>query len=104
MATTLRQRYGKDRVQVVITRYDQRSEIGQEDIQRVVGGRVRHMVPSDYRLALQALNKGRPLTVDNGTSLAEAFRVLARDLAGLATPKPAETKSGGLLGGLLGRR
>jgi pilus assembly protein CpaE len=104
MATTLRQRYGKERVQVVITRYDQKSEIGQEDIQRVVGGEVRHMVPSDYRLALQALNKGRPLTVENGTKLAEAFRGMARDLGSLAAPKEVESKNIGLLGSLLGRR
>ena len=34
----LRQRYGRERVQIVVTRYDTVSEIGQEDIERATGG------------------------------------------------------------------
>ena len=60
MAATLRQRYGSERINLVLTRTDRRAEIGHEDIQRTVGINVRHTFPSDYRLALQAMNKGRP--------------------------------------------
>ena len=38
MAATLRQRYGKERVQIVISRYDAIAEIEQEDIERATGG------------------------------------------------------------------
>src|SRR5262245_3546264 len=37
MAGALEQRYGKKRVSVVITRYDAGAEIGQKDVERVVG-------------------------------------------------------------------
>jgi pilus assembly protein CpaE len=84
LASTLRQRYGKDRVRIIVTRYDKQAEITREDVEKAVGTRVTHMVPNDYRLVLQALNMGRPLALENHNRLAGAFRDLARDLAGLA--------------------
>jgi pilus assembly protein CpaE len=105
MAAALRQRYGKDRVRVVISRYDKTAEIGQEDVERVVGSPVTHLVPSDYRLALHALNKGRPLALDAGTKLADAYKAIAFDLGGVQPVPAAEhQKSGGLLGLIKGRR
>ena len=61
MAATLRQRYGKGSVMVVVSRSDRRAEIGHEDVERVVGGAMSHTFPSDYRRRSQALNKGRPV-------------------------------------------
>ena len=65
MVTTLRQRYGKDKLSVVVSRSDRLAEIGHEDVERAVGVKVKHSFPSDYRRALEALNKGRPLTLDH---------------------------------------
>ena len=64
MADTLNQRYGKDRVVLAVSRYDPNAGIGQEDIERVVGSKIRHLLPSDYRVALEALNTGRPLALE----------------------------------------
>lgn len=105
IAATLRQRYGKDRVRLVISRYDRQSEIGIEDIEKVVGSPVKYTVPSDYRAALNALNKGRPVVLDRDSKLTPAFQSMAYDLAGIRVEKVVEApRSGGLLGGLLGRR
>ena len=82
IAAALRQRYGNERVTVIVNRVDQHAEIGRDDVEKVVGTRVLHSVPSDYRMALRALNKGRPLALDNHNKLAASFRELARDLAG----------------------
>jgi pilus assembly protein CpaE len=104
MATALRQRYGKDHVQVVVSRYDSVSEIAQEDIERVTGGSVRHTFPSNYRLAVEALNKGRPLVIENHNKLAASFVGFAKALAGVTSAaEPSETNSS-LLGRLTGRR
>jgi pilus assembly protein CpaE len=104
MATALRQRYGKDHVQVVVSRYDTVSEIAQEDIERVTGGSVRHTFPSNYRLAVEALNKGRPLVIENHNKLAASFVDFAKTLAEVkSAAEPSETKSS-LLGRLTGRR
>jgi pilus assembly protein CpaE len=104
IAAALRQRYGTDRVTVVVNRVDTHAEIGREDVEKVVGARVVHSVPSDYRMALRALNKGRPLVLDNHNKLAASFRELAHDLAGVAPAQPAAPESSGLFGLLKGRR
>jgi len=104
MAASFRQRYGKDRVRVIITRFDKQAEISQEDVERVVGSPVRHTVPGDYRLALQAANKGRPLALDGGGKLGEAFRTIANDLGGIRIEQPEAQKGTGLLGLITGRR
>jgi pilus assembly protein CpaE len=100
IAATLRQRYGKDRVKVVISRYDKQAEIGIDDVQRVVGSPVRFTVPSDYRVALNSLNKGRPVALDRDSKLTQAFQNLAFDLAGIRVEKVVEQKGGGLFGRL----
>jgi pilus assembly protein CpaE len=103
MAQMLNQRYGKDRVVLAVSRYDPNAGIGQEDIERVVGAKIRHLLPSDYRLALEALNTGRPLASSNQTRLAGSLKVLARELA--EVPGDAEPQKGGksIFGRLTGR-
>jgi pilus assembly protein CpaE len=83
IAAALRQRYGKDRLSVVLSRADRLADIGQEDVERAVGCQVRFAFPSDYRRALQALNKGMPITVENHNELAGSFVAFARSLAGI---------------------
>ena len=103
LASALRQRYGRDRILVIVNRSDKQSEINQSDIEKVVDSKVTHMIASDYRLALQALNNGRPLALDNHNKLAAGFRSLAKDLAKV-DPEPQLTASGGgLFGRLTGR-
>ena len=105
IAATLRQRYGKDRVRVVISRFDKQSDIGREDIEKVVGSPVKYTVPSDYRAALNALNRGRPIALDRESKLTPAFQSIAFDLAGVRVEKVVEAPKGtSLFGGLLGRR
>jgi len=102
MAGALRQRYGKDRLSIVVSRADHLAEIGQDDVERAVGAPVRHAFPSDYRRALQAVNKGRPLTLDNHNDLSASFLKFARALTGFQ--KPAAGKSSSALFGLFGGR
>jgi len=100
MANSLQQRYGSDRVNVVITRYDDGAEIGKDDLERVVGRQVGYVFPNNYPVTISSLNKGRPLVLDNHTKLASAFTSFARSLAGMPAPRQEE-KSGlmALLGG-----
>ena len=103
MALTLNQRYGRDRVDLAVSRYDPNAGIGQEDIERVVGSKIRHLLPSDYRVALEALNTGRPLALDNQTRLAAALKMLAREL--VEQPNDPEPVKAGrsIFGRLTGR-
>jgi pilus assembly protein CpaE len=106
MAATLRQRYGQNRLHLVLTRTDRRAEIGHEDVERTVGVEIAHTFPSDYRLALQAMNKGRPLVLDGQHELSKAFTIFARDLAGVPAhaPQIEKARAGGLFGRLAPRK
>jgi pilus assembly protein CpaE len=103
MAAALNQRYGKDRVVLAVSRYDPNAGIGQNDIERVVGSKVRHLFPSDYRIALEAVNTGHPLAVGNETRLAGALKVLAYELAGRVSDDQPSKSGRSILGRLTGR-
>ena len=102
IALMLRHRYGKDRVQIVLSRSDRMAEIDHGDLEHAVGAAVTHIFPSDYRLALDAMNRGRPLVLENQTSLAAAYQAYARDLSGVA--EEPESPRPGLFGRLTGRK
>ena len=104
ITAALEQRYGKERVNVVISRYDARAEIGQADVERVIGRRVVHLFPDNYPIVLASHNKGRPLVLDNHTKLASALTAFASDVAGLPADRPERVKSTGFLSLIGGRR
>jgi pilus assembly protein CpaE len=93
MAATLRERYGQARLGLILTRTDRRAEIGLDDVERTVGLEVSASFPSDYRLALQAMNKGRPIALDPQTELAGSFITFARSLSGAAQKKQKDEKA-----------
>jgi pilus assembly protein CpaE len=103
LAAALRHRYGRDRVSVIVSRVDKHAEITQADIEKVVGSKIEHMLPSDYRLALDALNRGRPLALHNHNALAAGFRGLARSLAKIGPEPQRKESGGGFFGRLTGR-
>ncbi|MGE0460833.1 MAG: CpaE family protein [Vicinamibacterales bacterium] len=101
IANDLRLRCGPDRVRLALNRFDPLSDIRQPDVERVLGGPVKYVFPSDYRTSVASLNRGEPLMLQPEGRLGEALDDFARDVGGLpARPKDA-TKSGlfGLLGG-----
>lgn len=102
MASAFREKFGANRVLVVLTRYDQNAEIRQDDVERLTGVPVRYVLPNGYRQALDALNRGRPLVLENHNRLSGALDACARGLAGLTTGAPE--RSSGILGLLTGRR
>jgi pilus assembly protein CpaE len=101
LAHSLRARYGASRVKVVVNRFDRHNEIGRGDIERVIGDSVKHLIPSDYHVALEALNKGRPIVLAD-SRLAQSFRLLAADLGGIV--KKTAVRPAGMLGRLAFKR
>ena len=94
MASALRQRYGREKVSLVLSRSDRRAEIGYEDVERAVGSDVAQTFPSDYRLAVDAMNKGRPIALDNHNELSGAFARFARSLAGVRSERAKPVRAG----------
>ncbi len=103
LATLLRQRCGPNRIKLAISRFDAESEIGRKDVERVLGGPISFTIPSDYRAAVTALNKGEPLVLGPQGPLATSFENAARELAALP-PAVRDAARAGLFARLGGRR
>src|SRR5581483_2925445 len=88
VTTALSRRYTRDKVSLVVSRFDKGSDITAGDIEDVVQVPVRCTFPSDYRVALQALNDGYPFVLACDSRLANAVANFARDLSG-EVPKVA---------------
>lgn len=104
LVDTLGQRYGRERLSLALVRYDKGAEIATEDVEKVIGIPVSHIVPNDYRAAVRAVNQGQPLVTQDGHKVGAALKALARDLAGLRDPKAETPPASGLLGRLTLRR
>lgn len=100
IAAALRHRFGAARVEIVLNRFDRQADIDQRDVEKAVGHRVSHTVPSDYRLALEALNKGRPIALENHSKLSAAYRAMASALTGAAPTEPEKAQPKGSIFGL----
>jgi Flp pilus assembly CpaE family ATPase len=93
VADALSRRYSGEKVALVVSRFDKSADIGTDDIEEVVHLPVRFTFPSDYRLALQALNAGRPFVLDGGSKLAAAVTAFANELTGAALQEPSPSGS-----------
>jgi len=82
VAEALSRRYSREKVPVVVSRFDKSADIGIEDIQEVVHAPVQFTFPSDYRVAVQALNEGHPFVLTDRGKLAHAVAAFAGQLAG----------------------
>ena len=83
MVNRLKQRYGKERPMVVLNGKDHQSDISKEDIEQAVGAPVAYTIPGDSKGTMEALNTGRPVVLDNHSSLSSSYEKFARSLAGL---------------------
>jgi pilus assembly protein CpaE len=92
LVTRLRQRYGAERIGILVNRADRQSEIAAEDIQKALNARILYSFPSDYRQAIASLNKGQPLAKSTRGRLASSFHTFAQTLTGSGdTLKPEKT-------------
>ena len=98
---TLRQRYGSQRLRILINRYDKNGPVSAKDIAKVVGEPVACMIPSDYRVAAEAINVGRPIVTED-SRLAKALRAAAAELVSTTQHQPQQ--AAGVLGRLAWRR
>jgi pilus assembly protein CpaE len=99
LANILRGRYGRDKIGLILSRSDRDADISQADVEKAAGCSVTHIFPSNYRVALEALNKGRPVALENHNDLSASFKRFAYQLAGVR-PARETARSTGLFGRL----
>jgi pilus assembly protein CpaE len=96
LSSMLQQRYGRERLQLVVNRFDERAEIGQRDVERVTGLPVKHTLPNHYAATAASHTSGRPLVLEGGSKLSASLKTLTRAMAGL--PEPQAQERSGLFG------
>ena len=84
-------------------RFDKNAAVATSDIERVLGEPLKHQLPSDYRVAVEAVNTGIPLVLGD-SKLSKAVRTMASDLGGIAKEPEQQSAPGGVLGRLAWRR
>ena len=80
LSTALQQRYGRERVHLVVNRFDERAEISVEDVERVTGLKVRQTVSQQLRVGA-----GVP---DGRAAAGHAFELEAGHHAGVVHALP----------------
>ncbi len=78
-----------DRVELVLNRYERKSEIDEGRIAKVLGMAPRWKIPNDYLAVRRSLNTGAPLALEN-SSVSRAVHHMAWEVAG--RPGAAEPK------------
>ena len=86
LVSRLRQKYGSDRISLLVNRSDKHSDISLSDIEKAVNAKVKHVFPSEYKPALAAANHGQPLARSTDGRLAGSFHEFVRALTGPEKP------------------
>ena len=72
----------KEKTRIIINRYDKRSAIREDQIEKTIRMPVTLLVPNSYTEVVNAINTGTPISVNAKTELAAALRQWVDSLAG----------------------
>jgi pilus assembly protein CpaE len=105
LTSHLGQRYGANRVRVVVNRFDRAADVNDGDIHCAMGEPPAATFSTADRFAVNALNKGQPIVLDSQSRLGGEFRRYTRTLVeGSEQKAEAENPSRRLFGIRGGRR
>jgi pilus assembly protein CpaE len=91
LAKILRQKYGSQKIGLVVSRFDAGADIRPEDIQKAVGLPVWGLLPSDYKRVVAAANLGKPLVNDANNRVSGVIKQLANKF--MTSPRPEADKT-----------
>lgn len=91
LAAVLRQKYGSQKLGLIVNRFDAGADIRPEDIQKAVGLPVWGLLPADYKRVVAAANLGKPLVNDANNRVASVIKQLANKF--MTSPRPETEKT-----------
>ena len=90
--------YPRHKLHVVVNRFSKQIDLDLRQVERFLGERVAGYVQSDYKTAVNSINLGQPLVINEPQSkIATELRQIAARFCGTVSPAPAEQRRG-LLG------
>ena len=93
--------YKKDKIQLLINRYQKSLEIRAKDIEETLNFPVYWFFPNDWPTIINSVNSGMPLSTVNHTDIANSFAQFVQQVAKIQVAKLPEKKKGFL--GLFGK-
>lgn len=93
--------YKKDKIQLLINRYQKSLEIRAKDIEETLNFPVYWFFPNDWPTIINSVNSGVPLSTVNHTDIANSFTQFVQQVAKIQTTKLPEKKKGFL--GIFGK-
>ncbi|HKZ42076.1 MAG TPA: AAA family ATPase, partial [Candidatus Hodarchaeales archaeon] len=93
--------YKKDKIKLLINRYQKSLEIRSKDIEETLNFPVYWFFPNDWPTIMNAVNSGAPLSTVNHTEISSSFSRFVQQVANIQTPQVVEKKKG--LFGLFGK-
>jgi pilus assembly protein CpaE len=93
--------YKKEKIKLLINRYQKSLEIRSKDIEETLSFPVFWFFPNDWPTIMNAVNSGTPLSTVNHTEIAGSFASFVQQVAGIQPPKQPEKKKGFL--GIFGK-
>ena len=82
--------YPREKVRLVLNRYEKGGDIGIDDIKRTLGIAPYKIVPNSYQAVAAAVNQGRPIaSFARNNNVAKALQELAQQIA----PQPADSQT-----------
>jgi pilus assembly protein CpaE len=93
--------YKKEKIKLLINRYQKSLEIRSKDIEETLSFPVSWFFPNDWGTIMNAVNSGVPLSTSNHSEIASSFVSFVQQVAGIQPPKQPEKRKGLL--GLFGK-
>jgi pilus assembly protein CpaE len=93
--------YKKEKIKLLINRYQKSLEIRSKDIEETLSFPVYWFFPNDWPTIMNSVNSGMPLSTVNHSEIASSFAAFVRQVAGIQTQKLPDKKKGIL--GLFGK-
>lgn len=93
--------YKKEKIKLLINRYQKSLEIRSKDIEETLSFPVYWFFPNDWPTIMNSVNSGMPLSTINHSEIAGSFASFVRQVAGIQPQKLPDKKKGFL--GLFGK-
>ncbi len=90
-ALTLEYGVAKEQIEFIVNRYEKRQQIRLKDIEQTIPGVVSHIIPNDFKAAIESANLGKPFVESRkNSSITKSVAELSKTLA------PVKEKKGWL--------
>jgi pilus assembly protein CpaE len=86
--------YKKEKIKLLINRYQKSLEIRSKDIEETLNFPVNWFFPNDWPTVMNSVNRGAPLSSMNHTEIAGSFTQFVQQVADIPAPRVAEKKKG----------